>query len=105
MHAEIHLTHPRTLLGAALALLSSVGEAHGSQRDHWRRDPAMGHYKACAEFRMGRYAQAREVWAVLAETGDGEALFHLGILAEEGLGEPRSLAKAQALYARAAQGR
>lgn len=106
MHAEIPMTHPRTLMGAALALLSSVGEARDHDcRGDWLRDPAAGHYRACAEFKMGRYAQAREVWETLAGTGDREALFHLGTLADQGLGEPRNLAKAEALFKRAAQAR
>lgn len=103
MNAEIHMAHPRTLLGAALAVLSSVG---GAQDDHprdWLGNPAMGHYKAYAEFRMARYAEARQVWAILAEAGNSEALFNLGILAEEGLGEPRNPTRAEALYSRAAQ--
>jgi TPR repeat protein len=103
MYAEIHMTHPRTLLGAALALLSNVGEARDTCRGDWLGDPAMGHYKAYAEFKMARYAEAREVWATLAEAGDGEALFNLGILAEEGLGEPRNPGKAEGLYIRAAR--
>ncbi|MBU7574962.1 MAG: SEL1-like repeat protein [Hydrogenophaga sp.] len=89
MSAQTDLCHPRTLLGAALAVLSSVGDAR---------------YRAQAEFRLARYAQAREIWATLAdEAGNAEALFMLGVLAEEGLGEPRNPARAEALYQRAAQ--
>ncbi|WP_137921780.1 SEL1-like repeat protein [Hydrogenophaga sp. 2FB] len=105
MNTEIPMTHPRTLLGAALALLSSVGEARDNGRGDGLRDPAAGHYRAHAEFKMGRYAQAREVWEALARAGDGEALFNLGTLAEQGLGEPRNPAKAEALYSRAARAR
>ncbi len=89
MSAQIELCHPRTLLGAALAVLSHVGDAR---------------YRAHAEYRLARYAQAREIWATLAEeTGQGEAWFMLGVLAEEGLGEPRNLARAEMFYLRAAQ--
>jgi TPR repeat protein len=89
MSAQTDLCHPRTLLGAALALLSSVGDAR---------------YRAHAEFRLARYAQARELWAALAdETGNAEALFMLGVLAQEGLGEPRNPARAEAFFTRAAQ--
>lgn len=87
MSAQTDLCHPRTLLGAALALLSSVGDAR---------------YRAHAEFRLARYAQARELWAVLAEAGNAEALFMLGLMADEGLGEPRNPSRAEALYLRAA---
>lgn len=89
MSGLAHVTdHPRTLLGAALVVLSSVGDAH---------------YKACAEFRLARYAEARAIWEALAELGNGRALFRLGLLAEDGLGEPQNRAKAESLYARAAQ--
>lgn len=105
MNAEIPMTHPRTLMGAALALLSSVGDARDNGRGDWLRDPERGHYRAHAEFKMGRYAQAREVWETMAGAGDGDALFNLGTLAEQGLGEPRNAVKAEALYRRAAQAR
>lgn len=77
--------------------------AQDSERADWLRAPAMGNYKAYAEFKMGRYAQAREVWQTLAELGNGDALFNLGILAEDGLGEPRDMARAERLYTSAAQ--
>ena len=97
------MIHPRTLLGAALVVLSGVSHAQDSTRADWLRNPAMGNYKAYAEFKMAHYAAAREVWQTLAEVGNGDALFNLGILAEDGLGEPRNMAKAEALYTSAAQ--
>ena len=85
------------------ALLISAGAlAQDSTRADWLRNPAMGNYKAYAEFKMARYDFAREVWQTLAEVGNGDALFNLGILAEDGLGEPRNMGKAEALYASAA---
>lgn len=103
MNAEIDVIHPCTLLGAALAVLSSAGNAQDGHRGDWLRDPTMSLYKACAEFKMARYAQARVIWEILAEVGNGDALFYLAILAEDGLGEPCNPAKAEALYVRAAQ--
>jgi TPR repeat protein len=97
------MTHPRTLLGAALLMLCSVSNAQDSTRADWLRNPAMGNYKAYAEFKMANYAAAREVWQTLAEVGNGDALFNLGVLAEDGLGEPRSMARAEALYTSAAR--
>jgi TPR repeat protein len=94
---------PRRLLCACL--LGSAGIAAWAQdsvRSDWLRNPAMGNYKAYAEFKMAHYDFAREVWQTLAEIGNGDALFNLGILAEDGLGEPRDLAKAEALYTSAA---
>lgn len=97
------MIHPRTLLGAALVVLTSVSQAQDSHRGDWLRNPAMGNYKAYAEFKMAHYAQAREVWETLAEVGNGDALFNLGILAEDGLGEPKNMKKAETLYTSAAQ--
>ncbi|WP_291086548.1 tetratricopeptide repeat protein [Hydrogenophaga sp.] len=95
---DIDMIHPRTLLGAALVVLTSTSQAQDSHRGDWLRNPAMGNYKAYAEFKMAHYAEAREVWETLAEVGNGDALFNLGILAEDGLGEPKNMKKAETLY-------
>jgi TPR repeat protein len=90
-------------LALMVALLASGGvQAQDSTRADWLRNPAMGNYKAYAEFKMAHYDFAREVWQTLAEVGNGDALFNLGILAEDGLGEPRNMQKAEALYINAA---
>jgi TPR repeat protein len=86
-----------------LASAASGTAAQDSHRSDWLRNPAMGNYKAYAEFKMANYAFAREVWETLAEVGNGDALFNLAILAEDGLGEPRNMTKAEALYTSAAQ--
>ena len=65
--------------------------------------PSIGLYKAYAEFKMARYDSARSIWEALAEKGVAEAWFHLGILAEDGLGEPRDPGAALARYRRAAE--
>lgn len=87
-----------------LSALFAAGSAFGqdSDRSDWLRNPAMGNYKAYAEFKMAHYDFAREVWQTLAEVGNGDALFNLGVLAEDGLGEPKNMDKAVALYASAA---
>jgi TPR repeat protein len=95
------LTAIRMIFGCGL-LISQLGFAQDSDRQDWLRNPAMGNYKAYAEFKMTHYAKAREVWETLAEVGNGDALFNLGIMAEDGLGEPQDLAKAEALYTSAA---
>lgn len=87
----------------ALLLASPGLWAQDSQRSDWLRNPAMGNYKAYAEFKMGHYSAAREVWETLAGIGSGDALFNLGILAEDGRGEPKNMARAEALYVSAAQ--
>lgn len=95
-----------TLCGVFMTLcvtLANPAKAQDSDRLDWLRNPAMGNYKAYAEFKMAHYAAAREVWETLAEVGNGDALFNLGILAEDGLGEPKNMAKAEALYSSAAR--
>lgn len=76
--------------------------AQDSSRADWVRNPAMGNYKAYAEFKMAHYAEARHIWEVLAGLGNADALFNLGVLAEDGLGERADLKKAEALYVAAA---
>ena len=66
------------------------------------RKPAIGLYKGYAEFKMAHYAEARQIWDALAERGMGEAWFNLGILAEDGLGEPKDGAEARRRYEKAA---
>ena len=90
-------------LALLLALASPCLWAQDSERSDWLRNPAMGNYKAYAEFKMAHYAAARAVWETLAGIGKGDALFNLGVLAEDGLGEPRDMPKAEALYTSAAQ--
>lgn len=68
------------------------------------RNPALGLYKGYAEFKMGRYEDARRVWEALAARGNSEANFNLGILSEDGLGTPRDMRQALALYEHAARG-
>jgi TPR repeat protein len=94
---------PAWIFAALLSCATCVAWAQDSNRSDWLRNPAMGNYKAYAEFKMANYAFAREVWETLAEVGNGDALFNLAILAEDGLGEPRNMRKAEALYTSAAQ--
>jgi TPR repeat protein len=90
------------VIASLLACLCTLSPAQDSERADWLRNPAMGNYKAYAEFKMAHYDFAREVWQTLAEVGNGDALFNLGVLAEDGLGEPKNLTKAEALYTGAA---
>ena len=95
-----------TLAVALAGVLACIAPAplwaQDSGRSDWLRNPAMGNYKAYAEFKMAHYAAAREVWQTLAEVGNGDALFNLGVLAEDGLGEAKNMARAEALYTGAA---
>jgi TPR repeat protein len=67
------------------------------------RNPAIGNYKGYAEFKMGHYANAATIWQALAERGNAEANFNLGILNEDGLGTPADMAAALAHYEKSAQ--
>jgi TPR repeat protein len=92
----------RRLAWLCSVIVASSAFAQDSDRQDWLRNPAMGNYKAYAEFKMTHYAKAREVWETLAEVGNGDALFNLGVMAEDGLGESRNMAKAEVLYTSAA---
>jgi len=81
---------------------SFASHAQDSTAQDWVRNPAMGNYKAYAEFKMAHYATARHIWETLAGLGNADALFNLAILAEDGLGEARDITKAEALYLTAA---
>ena len=88
------------LLGLCCQALAS--QAQDRQVEDWVRNPAMGNYKAYAEFKMAHYVAARHIWETLAGLGNADALFNLAILAEDGLGESKDMQKAEALYVAAA---
>lgn len=90
------------LLPAVLLALLGNASAQESDASDWIKNPAMGNYKAYAEFKMANYEVARQIWETLAGLGNPDALFNLGILAEDGLGEAKDMKKALALYEAAA---
>lgn len=95
------------LLFAALAALWIVPAAAAvtdEDIDDALRNPALGLYKGYAEFKMGRYDDARRIWEALAAKGNSEALFNLAILSEDGLGVPQDMQRALALYEQGAKG-
>lgn len=102
MTTRIQRISPIALLAFALATASPAVHAQESTVEDWIRNPAMGNYKAYAEFKMAHYDAARYIWEVLAGLGNPDALFNLGVLAEDGLGEPKDMKKAEALYVAAA---
>jgi len=83
-------------------LLCAPVFAEESSPAEWIRNPGIGNYRAYAEFKMAHYDAARHIWETLSGIGNTDALFNLGILAEDGLGEPADLAKAVGLYTAAA---
>ncbi|MFT6919168.1 MAG: TPR repeat protein [Cognaticolwellia sp.] len=68
------------------------------------RNTSMANYKGYAEFKMAHYDNARKIWQALAERGNAEASFNLGVLYEDGLGVSQSLAQALLHYETAAIG-
>lgn len=95
------------LLAATVQWMPAAAEDE-FDRDAIVRNPVLGNYKGYAEFKMGRYAPARQIWEALAARGDAEAHFNLGLLYEDGLGIPVDIAQALAHYeagARAGSGR
>ena len=90
------------LLPAVLLALLGNASAQESDASDWIKSPAMGNYKAYAEFKMANYEVARQIWETLAGLGNPDALFNLGVLAEDGLGETKDMKKALALYEAAA---
>jgi uncharacterized protein len=92
----------KTLLAACLALTGINAQAQDSTAADWIKNPAMGNYKAYAEFKMANYETARHIWEILAGLGNPDALFNLAILAEDGLGEQQNIQKAESLYVAAA---
>lgn len=95
-------TFRRWAIVCAIAGISAQANAQDSSAEDWIKNPAMGNYKAYAEFKMANYDTARHIWETLAGLGNPDALFNLGILAEDGLGEQRDLKKAESLYVAAA---
>ncbi|SEA82178.1 hypothetical protein [Acidovorax soli] len=71
--------HPRTLLGAARAMLQPAVD----ERDQ--------HLQAQAACLLGDYQSARRLWEALAQNGDGEALERLLQLAQRGPREAAAL--------------
>ena len=65
MSPAVAAPHPRTLLGAARAMLQPPSEAQDL------------HLQAQAACLLGDYPRARQLWELLAQQGDGEALVQL----------------------------
>lgn len=65
MSPAVAAPHPRTLLGAARAMLQPASEAQDL------------HLQAQAACLLGDYPRARQLWELLAQQGDGEALVQL----------------------------
>jgi TPR repeat protein len=58
---------------------------------------------AVAAYQRGDYAIAVRLWHLLAEQGDADAQFHLGVMYESGQGVLRSDAEAIKWYRKAAE--
>lgn len=98
----LRIWRTRPFFSLCFCLHALTAQAQDSNAEDWLRNPAMGNYKAYAEFKMAHYDAARRIWETLAGLGNADALFNLAILAEDGLGEPKDMKKAEALYLTAA---
>ncbi|MBU0601392.1 MAG: sel1 repeat family protein [Gammaproteobacteria bacterium] len=87
----------RAAIGLGL-LPPSAATLFGSDNAAVVRMPTQALARAAAEFRMGRHAEARRIWRVLARCGHAEAWYRLGLLAEGGLGEARDPGEARRRY-------
>jgi len=96
--------HVRGLLKVFLCylLITCSTSFSGEDLSDIVRNPSIGNYKAYAEFKMAKYHSAKRIWEELAKNENAEALFNLGILAEDGLGEKKDMFKAEELYTRSA---
>ena len=72
MSCAVATAHPRTLLGAAWAMLQPSADAQGQ------------HQQAQAACLLGNYERAHRLWEALAHGGDREALARLAELAQRG---------------------
>jgi TPR repeat protein len=92
------------LLAATLSSGPALAALSADELAEITSNPSIGLYKGYAEFKMAHYPEARQIWQALAEKGAAEAYFNLGILAEDGLGEPRDPVRAVVLYEQGARG-
>jgi TPR repeat protein len=89
-------------IGAALFILPSVSPAQMpgatpfGQQDPVARD-AVVNLKAYAEYKMGHYDNAREIWEGLAASGNTTALINLSNLFSQGGGVTADQKKAYGL--------
>jgi hypothetical protein len=86
------MRHCATLVRASVMLMAIGGAATAGPRED-----------AVAAYYRGDYATALRLWLPLAEQGDPDAQFHLGVIFESGLGVLRSDAEAIRWYRGAAE--
>lgn len=88
------------VLPGAVGILVFISCAYPTfaQTYYVAQDPIIANFEAYAAFKMANYEEARQTWEKLASDGNSESLFNLGVLAEDGLGEPPNIMKAESLY-------
>jgi len=95
--------NPVAIAIVSLCLQASVTWAEEPDLAEIVRNPIVGNFKGYAEFKMAHYDNARAIWEALAQRGNAEANFNLGILHEDGLGVPQSIQAAITHYEKAAE--
>jgi hypothetical protein len=98
---RLTMCHYARLLTVSLMLVAIGGAAFAAPLAHELRRQAGE--DAFAAYRGGDYATALRLWHPLAEQGDAEAQFHLGVLYESGQGVLRNGAEAIKWYRKAAE--
>ena len=90
------------VLAMMMGVLASGAQAQAPDLLEIVRNPIIGNFKGYAEFKMGQYGNARAIWEALAERGNAEAHFNLGILDEDALGGAQNLKAALDHYEKSA---
>lgn len=93
----------RHLLALTCALPFSLHTHAELSEEFLYSAPKVQLYMTYAEFKMGHYEQAKEMWDSIGGKGIGEANFNLGILYEQGLGVEKNLTTARDKYLTAAR--
>lgn len=105
MSKQIKL-HSSNLIIILLFTVLPITELYADEIDlnEILRNSSMANYKGYAEFKMAHYDNARKIWQALAQRGNVEANFNLGVLYEDGLGVNQDLTQALLYYETAAIG-
>lgn len=83
--------------------LLAVFLAFGGCNDHTLRDTATGHQEGADAYAHGNYAVALEKFKPLAEQGNMQAQFSLGVMYHQGQGVPQDDKEAVAWWSKAAE--
>lgn len=92
------------LLSLIVALAATPPSWAGNPLEAPPQGRMIDSYLAYGQFKMGRYVQAFDIWQRLAQAGDADAAFQLGVMLEDGRGTPVDLEQALFYYRQASEG-